>query len=222
LRKKVDFLFSIIVLLILVWMVYEARGWAMKARLFPWTIGISGIVLALLQLSFATRNLLRPTPAPAHADVAEQARAEYGPAATAAAEQHDAAAAGEVSVVSAAVESAFGEGSAAAEDEEIPPEVVRRRSFEMVGWILGFAVGILLLGFTMAAGLLSLLFFKTASRERWSTALWISISTYLFFYIVFERALNIPFPAGLIADWLHPPSLNTFVDPLINPLMGRS
>jgi hypothetical protein len=220
LRKKVDLLFSVVILLILIWMVYEARDWTMKSRLFPWTIGIPAIGLALLQISFVTRSLLQREPVAAHAELAEQARAEVGPAAALAAERHDMAAAGEASVVSAAVESAFGEGSAVAE-VEIPPEVARRRTFEMVGWILGFALGVVLLGFTMGAGLLSLLFFKTASRERWSTALGISISTYLFFYILFERALNIPFPVGLVAEWLHPPSLNTFVDPILNPLLGR-
>jgi hypothetical protein len=52
-----DFLFGLVVLGMLGWMVWEARAWPLTPQLFPLTIGIPAVALALLQVGFATRRL---------------------------------------------------------------------------------------------------------------------------------------------------------------------
>ena len=68
--------------------------------------------------------------------------------------------------------------------------------------VLVFTVGVLLLGFRISAFLLPLAFFRLAGREQWRVALPIAAGTYVTFVIVFAMGLNIPFPNGMLADWL--------------------
>ncbi len=53
-----DFLFGLCVLVLIGWMVWEARDWPLGARFVPLAIGIPGFVLALLQMVLATRRWL--------------------------------------------------------------------------------------------------------------------------------------------------------------------
>ena len=205
-QKKADLLFSAIVLLIVVWMFWEARNWAFRARLFPWTIGALAIGLAALQLFFATRKVLtsapaRPVEGPANPEVPRAGHVEAAEGETA-------------SIMGAAVESAYGEGSEAAESG-IEPGLARRRSLEMAAWILGFAAAVWLFGFTLGAFLTSVAFLRIAARERWGITLAIGVVTYLFFYVIFRQALNIPFPNGLIADLLGTDAFDSYLaDPI--------
>src|SRR5579864_3466513 len=146
-----DFVFGLCVLVVIGWMVWEARGWSLAPRFLPLAIGVPGFVLALLQMIFATRRWLGS--------------------------QH--------------VLEAFTAASAE-----------RRRMLEMGVWVLVFTAGVLLLGFRLSAFLLPLAFFRLAGREQWRVALPIAVGTYLAFAIVFARGLNIPFPNGMLADWL--------------------
>jgi hypothetical protein len=47
-----------------------------------------------------------------------------------------------------------------------------------------------------------LLYLKLAGREKWPMALAVTFFTWLFVYGLFERALSIPFPDGLLMTWL--------------------
>jgi hypothetical protein len=51
-RKKLSsgLLFTLLVLIFFVFFVYEARNWRLQARLYPWTIGIPMVLLAVIQL----------------------------------------------------------------------------------------------------------------------------------------------------------------------------
>jgi Tripartite tricarboxylate transporter TctB family len=211
LQKRADLVFSFLILCIVIWMVWEARDWAFRAKLFPWTIGIPAIGLALLQMGFAIRNARRAA--------ADRARSDLATAKVAVPAAHSGPpdpGDGDRAIVAAAVEEAFGAGSQAAEEDEVPPEVARRRSLEMSAWILGFALAVLLLGFKLSSGLASLAFLRFGAHERWKLAILISLGTYLFFYVAFDYALNIPFPPGLIAESL---GLQSPDDYLMDPLM---
>jgi len=225
-RKKADLVFSALLLLLAVWMVWAARDWAFRARLFPWTIGIPAIALASLQMVFAVRHVLE-----SGGQVAAGEGAPVAPSAShsASSGRGSGQAAGQVdgaetdrAVVASAVEGAFGTGSEATEGEELPPEVVWRRTFGMSAWIMLFAVTVVLLGFKVSAGLATLAFLRFAAREKWKPTLLISLGTYLFFYLAFDRALNIPFPPGWIAETLGLQSFDAYlVDPVIRLLAGR-
>ncbi len=236
-RKWGELLMSILITVMVMWMVWEARQWELRARLFPVTIGVPASALALLQLAIAVRNVLVRQPGSASGDGSMHSS---GPISGEASETTPRAASGsgvagepsqagpeaaqpggDIAIVAAAVEQTFGPGSRAAEEEEIPPEVVRHRVFEMTWWILLFAAGIVVLGFKVGAGLLTLAFMRLAARERWKTSIYVSLATYLFFYLLFDYWLHIPFNAGLIADRLGLRPLDNYVmDPIMDLFKG--
>ena len=76
-----------------------------------------------------------------------------------------------------------------------------QRTRQMIAWILAMAAGIVLLGFEIGSALLTFAFLRFAARERVWLSLTLAIATFLFFYVVFDRGLNIPFPPGLLTGW---------------------
>jgi TctA family transporter len=89
---------------------------------------------------------------------------------------------------------------------DIAPEVATRRTLAIIGWTLGFFVMIWLLGFTYAVPVVMVLYLKFAGREKWPMTLIVTFFTWLFFHGLFERALNVPFPEGLLIDFFKGPS----------------
>ncbi len=187
-RKRADLAVSIAVLVLILGMVWGARTWSPRARLFPWTIGIPTIGLAALQVGFAARNL----------NVARKEEHEAKPPAPAAPSPPEVGSA----VVAEAVDQAFGAGSAAGAGDEIPPDVVRRRVVETCLWIIVFTAGVILLGFKLGSALLTIAFLRLAAQESWRTSLCLALGTYAFFLLIFEVGLNIRLPAGAVFDLL--------------------
>jgi TctA family transporter len=210
---RADFVLRLVVLAMIAWMVWEARGWPTRASLFPLTIGIPGLALAVLQTGFATRRLLAwrreravQSEAVPMGDVGHRAFVEEGDA-------------GGALVLAPAMGGVLGGASAA--ELGIAADVARRRTIEMSAWILAFTAGILLLGFRVASFLLPLAFFKLAGRERWRLALPIAFGTYLVFVLLFGYSLNVPFPNGLLADALNIESPDAYVTaPLLRAISG--
>jgi putative tricarboxylic transport membrane protein len=99
----------------------------------------------------------------------------------------------------------------AGSDSGSPPEVafsmegamIRRRAISIVGWILGFFVGIWLLGFIIAVPVASLLYFRLAGGEKWSIAVPLSLGAWAVFYGLFDYLLHLPFPDGTLLVWLN-------------------
>jgi putative tricarboxylic transport membrane protein len=85
---------------------------------------------------------------------------------------------------------------------EVPPEVANRRTWSIIGWIVGFFIAIWLLGFSIAVPLTLVLYLKLAGREKWPTIAMVTFFTWLFFYLLFERTLKVPFPDGLVFSLL--------------------
>jgi putative tricarboxylic transport membrane protein len=80
----------------------------------------------------------------------------------------------------------------------VSPELATRRTLVVIGWTVGFFIAIWLLGFSYAVPLTMVLYLKLAGREKWTTIAIMTFCTWLFFYLLFERMLNVPFPDGLI------------------------
>jgi putative tricarboxylic transport membrane protein len=81
---------------------------------------------------------------------------------------------------------------------DVPPEVVRHRTVSILIWTIGFFIAIWLLGFSYAVPVAMVLYLKIAGREKWPITIAVSFFTWAFCYGLFERALSIPFPDGLI------------------------
>jgi hypothetical protein len=52
-------LISAFLVLLLLWVVWEARGWPFRTRLFPWAIGFPVLALALVQLAYSLWSAIR-------------------------------------------------------------------------------------------------------------------------------------------------------------------
>ncbi len=170
-RRSAEVLFSILIVVVAGFVVWNSAGWALRALgapiagafpsgwgsrsgLFPLVIGLPTLVLAVIQLAFDARGT-RPAVTPAEG------------------------------------------GRAAALD--VPADVVRKRSLVILGTILGFAVAIWLLGFLVAIPLVTLLYMKAAG-ESWPLTIGLSVATIVVFYAMFVLWLNIPVPPGLLLE----------------------
>ena len=90
-----------------------------------------------------------------------------------------------------------------ASDPELDPAVARTRTIAIAGWIAGFFLAILLLGFTIASAVATFLYLKFSSGERWPISIVLGFAAWAFFYGLFDYALKLPFPEGLLLDWLN-------------------
>jgi putative tricarboxylic transport membrane protein len=81
---------------------------------------------------------------------------------------------------------------------ETDPKVIKQRTIAILLWTLGFFVAIWLLGFTYAVPLMLLLYLKLAGKESWFMTAAVTFGTWLFYWGLFEKALNVPFPEGVL------------------------
>ena len=84
--------------------------------------------------------------------------------------------------------------------EDVDPALATRRTLLAFGWVLGFFVLILLVGFTLSVPLLVFLFLKVQAREKWGITLFLTASSLVFFFGLFVWMLNIPFAEGWIIE----------------------
>jgi putative tricarboxylic transport membrane protein len=80
---------------------------------------------------------------------------------------------------------------------EIAPELGRQRTVSIILWTVGFFVAIWLLGFSYAVPLTILLYLKFAG-ESWFITASVTFFSWLFYWGLFEKMLNVPFPEGLL------------------------
>jgi TctA family transporter len=87
-----------------------------------------------------------------------------------------------------------------------PPEeavaLAMKQTAGISAWIVGYFLAIWLLGFYLAIPMTTLLYLKIAGKERWPTAIIATLLAWALFYALFDYALHIPFPKGLVLDWL--------------------
>jgi TctA family transporter len=88
------------------------------------------------------------------------------------------------------------------EEPEIEPMVARQRTFAIGCWIVGFFLAIWVLGFVPASAIATFLYLKFGAGERWPVSLAITAASWLFFFGIFDYALQMPFPQGALFEWL--------------------
>jgi len=82
------------------------------------------------------------------------------------------------------------------------PVLARKRTIIMFSWLVGFFFGIWLLGFPIAIALMMFTYLKFQGRESWVLSSGLTVIAWLFFWGLFVRLLNLPFPEGLLITWL--------------------
>ena len=156
-------LFALFFVAIFAFIVYQAKfgfgSWEPRAALFPLTIGVPCLILAILTVGLELFRSTRPVPSE--------------------------------NVMPA-------EGT-----REIAPDEARNRTMVIASWIVGFFLAIWFLGFTIASALATFLYLKVSSGERWATSIALAVIAWAFFYGMFDYALHLPFPEGLLLDWLN-------------------
>jgi hypothetical protein len=87
--------------------------------------------------------------------------------------------------------------------KEVAPDEARNRTMVIASWIVGFFLAIWFLGFPIASALVTLLYLKFSGGERWATSLALAFVAWAFFYGMFDYALKLPFPEGVLLDWFE-------------------
>ncbi|MET0583859.1 MAG: tripartite tricarboxylate transporter TctB family protein [Candidatus Binatia bacterium] len=86
--------------------------------------------------------------------------------------------------------------------KDVDPTTARKRAITMFAWLVGFFFAIWLLGFPIAIALMMFTYLKFQGGESWVLSITLTIIAWLFFYSLFVRLLNLPFPDGLLMTWL--------------------
>jgi hypothetical protein len=170
--RKIEFLFSVLIVLFLGWALWEARNWPAQSKLFPWSLGFTVLALAVLQVAFVLRAALK-----------------------------EAGTAGVAEKLSEAATASGGVAPSHTESDLIPLDIARRRAIVISCWILAFFAGISLLGFKLGSLFLTFVFLKFTAKEKWITSIAISVGSYLFFWLVFDLALRVPLGSGLLGEY---------------------
>jgi hypothetical protein len=88
-------------------------------------------------------------------------------------------------------------------EPEIAPAIARERTIAIAFWILGFLVAIWMLGFVPASAIATWLYLKFGTGEKWPVSLALAAGCWLFFFGVFDYALQLPFPHGALVEFFH-------------------
>lgn len=108
------------------------------------------------------------------------------------------------------------------EAEPLDPAEERRRTANIIGWILGFAAAIWLVGFQFGIGLAALLYLKSAG-EKWPTVIGITVAVLAGVVLVFDCGMHIFFAEGKLFTWTGvtaTPLFNSFCYQVTSPFRG--
>ena len=87
---------------------------------------------------------------------------------------------------------------AAGSHAELDTRLVVKRTISIILWTVGCFVAIWLLGFPYAVPLVILAYLKWAGGENWIITVSVTLCSWLFFWGLFQKLLNVPFPEGLL------------------------
>jgi TctA family transporter len=93
-------------------------------------------------------------------------------------------------------------GHRVATGPDLPAEVVNRRTAGIFGWIVGYFVGIWLLGFSFGVPLCTFIQLKIFGREKWPHSLIYTAAAWVLIFGIFDRVLHVPFPTGYLFEAL--------------------
>ncbi|HEX7231075.1 MAG TPA: tripartite tricarboxylate transporter TctB family protein [Candidatus Binatia bacterium] len=86
--------------------------------------------------------------------------------------------------------------------QTVEPAIAKKRAITMFAWLFGFFVAVLLVGFSIAIPLMMFTYMKFQGKESWVLSLILTVIAFGFYYMLFVKVLNLPFPEGLLLPWL--------------------
>jgi len=174
-RHRADVPIAVGFLLAAVWVLSQAMGWPFRTAVFPLATGALLFVFALVKLfqPYIGRYVGRVYSAKGAVDPPVVRRA--GP---------------------------LGEGSGGPADDAEVPDVFatasRREWLSALAWMAGFFLLLWLVGALVAVPLFALVYLLAAARQSVLMAGTYALASWLFIYGLFDRALHVPLPAGLL------------------------
>jgi hypothetical protein len=166
-------LFALIISAVAVWAVWEAWAWDIQVRLTPWVIGVPTAILAA---AVFVQELAGTVP---------NTKESVG---------EDSSGKSDEPVLSKVMFEASGSGLETAEEQ--------RRTLEVVGWIVAFALAIWFLGFHIGVPLVTFLYLRIAGRERWPVSVTMSVGIWLSIALLFDCSMHVFFMEGRLFVWL--------------------
>lgn len=86
--------------------------------------------------------------------------------------------------------------------KEMDPALVKQRTITMFAWMFGFFAMIWLVGYVVAIPLMVFTYLKFQSGESWVLSTTLTVIAFVFFYSLFVKLLNLPFPDGMVQTML--------------------
>lgn len=152
-------LFSLCALIFFCVFVYLAQDWRMQARLYPFTIGIPMIILALIQVILDLKGI-EPKPDDNVTPMDFQAT------------------------------------------KTVEPALAFKRTVTTFSWFFGFFFGCWLVGFSVTIPVITFSYMYFQGKEKLLLSMTLTAVALVFYYTLFVRLLNLPFPDGAIQTWL--------------------
>ena len=84
----------------------------------------------------------------------------------------------------------------------VAPEIAFKRTVTMFSWFVGFFIACWLVGFTIAIPLVVFSYMFFQGKERFVLVSILTVIAFVFYYGLFVKLLNLPFPDGAIQTWL--------------------
>jgi hypothetical protein len=82
--------------------------------------------------------------------------------------------------------------------DEVPPDVAARRTADVIAWIGGFYLAVILIGFPRAIPLFMFGYLKGQGKESWALSILLAALAWLGFDLLFVRLLHTPFADGIL------------------------
>ena len=86
--------------------------------------------------------------------------------------------------------------------KDVDPVTAKNRAIIMFSWLVGFFLAIWLVGFIISIPLMMFTYMKFQGKEPWILSTVLTVIAFVFFYGLFVKLLNLPFPEGLLITWL--------------------
>lgn len=165
---------------IFAWAIAEAWSWPLRTRFFPMIVGVSMLVLAVVQLA---KDVLRWMPA-------GEAQGPQRLAPKPGAEAPSAAAEGPES----------GQGESAVDEEPVLVRISLRETAMVGAQFLSFFVAMAVLGFLASISLYTALYLRWVGQVSWGRSVVAGVALGLISWAFFERFLHLPLPTGVLGQ----------------------
>ena len=86
--------------------------------------------------------------------------------------------------------------------QTVDPALALRRTINIFAWFFAFFFGVWLFGFPITIPVIVFSYMYFHGKEKLWLSATLTVVAWIFFWMLFVRLLNLPFPDGLVLTWL--------------------